>query len=76
MVRIYFIKPSKMKKKLTLRVLPIIALILFGGIFLLTDKNTDRENYEDFINDARIQLQWFLNEVEQIVKKLGGEYHG
>ena len=35
-----------------------------------------REDYEGFIDDARIQLQWFLNEVEQTVKKLGGEYHG
>lgn len=35
-----------------------------------------RENYEDFINDARIQLEWFLGEVSETVKKLGGEYNG
>jgi hypothetical protein len=42
----------------------------------LFTKGIKRENYEDFINEARSLLVAFLAEVDLTVEKMGGEYHG
>ena len=42
----------------------------------LFTKGIKRENYEDFINEARTVLVAFLAEVDLTVEKMGGEYHG
>ena len=42
----------------------------------LFTKGIKRENYEDFINEARSLLVEFLNEVDKTVEEVGGEYHG
>lgn len=42
----------------------------------LFTKGIKRENYEDFILEARTLLVAFLSEVDATVEKLGGEYHG
>lgn len=42
----------------------------------LFTKGIKRENYEDFINEARSLLIEFLSQVDFAVEKLGGEYHG
>lgn len=42
----------------------------------LFTKGIKRENYEDFIQEARKQLTEFLSMVDMSVEKMGGEYHG
>lgn len=42
----------------------------------LFTKGIKRENYEDFIQEARSLLVAFLAEVDATVEKMGGEYHG
>jgi len=42
----------------------------------LFTKGIKRENYEDFIQEARVLLTAFLAEVDATVERLGGEYHG
>lgn len=42
----------------------------------LFTKGIKRENYEDFIQEARSLLVAFLAEVDATVEKLGGGYHG
>lgn len=42
----------------------------------LFTKGIKRENYEDFILEARKQLIDFLSQVDFSVEKLGGDYHG
>jgi len=42
----------------------------------LFTKGIKRENYEDFINEARLILVEFLKEVDAKVEKMGGEYNG
>jgi len=42
----------------------------------LFTKGIKRENYEDFIQEARAILITFLSEVDATVEKLGGQYHG
>lgn len=42
----------------------------------LFTKGIKREDYEDFIQEARVLLVAFLAEVDATVEKLGGEYHG
>lgn len=42
----------------------------------LFTKGIKRENYEDFINEARSLLVEFLNEVDKTVEEMGGEYNG